>query len=91
MTENELKAVRAEVEKTLRALDVFYQATVAGPRLPGDVDVEQLMTYWNCSDETVRVRMRAAVRSGKFMTCVVWDPEKKLRLRVWRVKETPPG
>ena len=30
MTENELKAVRAEVEKTLRALDAFYQATVAG-------------------------------------------------------------
>lgn len=79
-----LDDVRAELEKTLRAIDMFCLSGQAEPRRAGDVDYEQLMAYWNCSEETVRGRMKAAVRAGKVISLRVWDPEKREKLRIWR-------
>ena len=84
---SDLDAVRAELEKTLREIDAFCQSGLAEPRQAGDVDYEQLMAYWNCSEETVRVRMKAGVRAGKFISLRVWDPDRREKVRVWRRKE----
>jgi len=69
-------------------LERFF--AVKPTREPGDLDDKQLMAHFHCTQETVRVKMRAALEEGLYVKVWVVDKDQG-RIKVYRrVKEKEP-
>lgn len=74
---------RVTETELLSELDAFFRRE---PRLPGDLDAEQLAEKYNISINTARSRMRDFAGRGGWLLVEVWDDNSNRTRMVLRPK-----